>query len=113
MNIDELPTNELQKEYYLENNTIVSEEELEELKKLGSQCPTVCAQVNTNLITNAMGYYLLRGDCGLFDPRETSPRYRVRHNWKMRKVNFGVFELYIRFLRTKRSMFLHQAERRI
>lgn len=112
MKINEIPDNSLLHEYYLTDRSVISDEEMARLKSEG-QKPTVCAQITHHPQTGAMSHYILRGDCGLFDPREKGPRYKVRHNWKMRRVKPEVFDLYLKFLKTNRTSFLYQAEREI
>lgn len=73
-----------------------------------------CAAQITFDITQKTKYYVKYGSSQLYNPNKTSDlRYNSRIAWKMVQVNKTAFDTYLQFLRTKREIFLHHAEREI
>ena len=75
--------------------------------------PFVCAKSILNTDTKINTYYILCAGSIMFDFRYTDSRYRSRNRWKLRRVKKSVYDLYVKFLNTKHSTFLFQAERGI
>lgn len=98
--------------YYLEDGKSVDEKGWSQLeafyKNQGSKPPFI---VGKHIAGEIDTYYLLFAVSQLFDPYNTDIRYRVRPNWKFRKVSKFTFNTYLRFIQTKQRRLLYQAER--
>lgn len=73
----------------------------------------ICAK---NIYSNTTGvttYYILCAGGRVFDPNEIDVRYKVRNNWKLHRVKKTVYDMYIKFLESKRKALLYQVEREI
>ena len=104
--------------YYLDNGDILNNEEFDTMiqryRATHLKPPLVCAKEINNTNTGINTYYILTAGSQMFDPRitnKTNPRYRVRNRWKLRRIHKSFYDLYIQFLKTNHTAFLHQAER--
>lgn len=103
--------------YYMENGKILDDAGFNELVK---QCkekylvlPMVCAKEIANTNTGINTCFVRSYGSQMFDPRNKDSRYRSRNRWKLSRINKSAYDLYIRFLRTNHTTFLHQAEREL
>lgn len=60
-------------------------------------------------------YYVLYGGNQLYNPEmaKSDVRYHKRLQWKLKLVSEHIFTQYLLFLRTKKTLFLRNAEREI
>ena len=73
----------------------------------------VCAKTIYDRNTNVTTYYILCAGGQVFNPQEIDVRYKTRNNWKLHRVNKGVYDKYLSFLKNKRRALLYQVEREI
>jgi len=99
--------------YYISDGTFMSREEYAALAttSLDAQ-PKICAKEVQSKRTEVNRYFILCNNRNqMFDPRETDGRYKIRNVWKFRPVSFSTFDTYRKFLKTRYTSLLSQAER--
>lgn len=72
-----------------------------------------CAKKVLNLNDGTNRYFVLYGNDSLYNPDTMTAREKQKILWKMKKVNLTVYDLYIRYLRTRTKGLLLNAERRM
>lgn len=73
----------------------------------------ICAKTITNLNDGTIRYYVLCGDTRLYNPDTMTAREKLKILWKMKKVSLTVYDLYVRYLKTRTKGLLLNAERRM
>lgn len=74
----------------------------------------ICAKSVFFSRTKTTKLFVLCNGGRLFNPNMTNDtRYKKRSDWKMKRVNKSIFNAYLRFLKEKKEIYLHQAEREI
>ena len=72
----------------------------------------ICAKTIQNKSSEKLTYYVKHGKGTLFDPWGMYEGREKQVNWKFKKVTDEVFDFYMRYLKTRNTNFLAQAERR-
>jgi len=94
--------------YYIKDGEVIKREKYNTLKHPAVVCCKEIQHIETKITT----YYVLCNGCNqMFDPHEQDTRYKVRSQWKFRRVNRSTFDLYTKFLRQHYKSLLSQAER--
>ncbi len=81
-------------------------------QKISENSTGICAKTIRNESSNRLTYHIRHGKGTLFDPWGMYEGREKQVKWKFKKVNGEVFDFYMRYLKTRNTNFLAQAERR-